>query len=99
MRACDVMITYSQRLFGIFGGLQVKHSFRAAAVLNSEGKLLVHNASGEFPADWVRESTQAGGSSSADVRTAKASEPELLAWAAPEAAITGKRPAAKRASR
>jgi hypothetical protein len=80
-------------------GLRKAGDFRAAAVLNSEGRLLVHNAGGEFPADWVRESAQAGGLSSAEVRNGKASKADLLAWAVPAAAAAGKHPAAKRASR
>jgi dienelactone hydrolase len=64
-------------------GLRKAGDFRAASVLDTQDKLLVHNAGPEFPADWVRQSAQAGGSA-ADVRNARASEAELLAWLAPE---------------
>lgn len=66
-------------------GLRKAGGFRAAGVLDTQDKLLVYNAGPEFPADWVRQSAQAGGSA-ADVRNARASEAELLAWLAPEPA-------------
>jgi dienelactone hydrolase len=77
-------------------GLRKAGDFRAAAVLNSEGRLLVHNAGGEFPADWIRESAQAGGLSSTEVRNGKASEADVLAWAVPAAAAAGKPSGARR---
>ncbi len=60
-------------------GLRKAGDFRAAVVLDSQGRLLLHNAGGEFPVDWLKAS-----SPSADVRTGRASETELLAWVAPE---------------
>jgi hypothetical protein len=68
-------------------GLRKAGDFRAAAALNTEGKLLLHNVSPDFPADWVKESAQADGSTGADVRTARATEGELLRWVTPEAAL------------
>ena len=77
-------------------GLRKAGDFRAAAVLNSEGRLLVHNAGAEFPTDWVKESARAGGLSSTEVRDGKASEADVLAWAIPAPAAAGKHSAARR---
>jgi dienelactone hydrolase len=79
-------------------GLRKAGDFKAAAVVDTAGRLLLHNGGAGFPAEWVTESAQAG-SSTAEVRAAKASEAELLAWVAPETAPAGKRPAPKRGSR
>jgi hypothetical protein len=62
-------------------GLRKSGDFRAAAALNARGKVMVHNAGPEFPADWVRSSAQAAGSTP-DVRTSRASESEILTWLA-----------------
>ena len=87
---------YIDRFF--IPGLRKAGDFKAAAALDTEGKLLLHNFGAGFPAEWVTESAQAG-SSTADVRAAKASEAELLAWVAPETGPAGKRPAPKQGSR
>ena len=63
-------------------GLRKAGDFRAAAVVNTEGKLFLHNTGTEFPAVWVKDSAQAEGSI-AEVREGKASESELLAWIMP----------------
>jgi dienelactone hydrolase len=63
-------------------GLRKAGDFRAAAVLATQDKLFVHNAGPEFPADWVQQSAKAG-DSAATIRTARATEAELLAWLAP----------------
>ena len=70
---------YLQRFF--IPGLRKAGDFRAASVLNSRGRLLVHNTGPEFPADWLNESVKASGVS-ADVRTSKASEQEIAGWIA-----------------
>jgi hypothetical protein len=72
-------------------GLRKAGDFRAAAVLSSGSKLLLHNAAPEFPSDWVRDSSRASGSA-AEVRAAPASETELLSWLASEG-LTAKAPA------
>jgi hypothetical protein len=64
-------------------GLRRAGDFRAAATLNAQGKVLVHNASTEFPAEWAQSSAQAAGSK-ADIRAGRASESEILAWLASE---------------
>jgi dienelactone hydrolase len=62
-------------------GLRKAGDFRAAAVLDTRSKLLLHNAATEFPVDWVRDSAKAGGTS-ADVRSKPVTDAELLAWLA-----------------
>jgi hypothetical protein len=77
-------------------GLRKAGGFRAAAVVDTEGRLFLHDAGPGFPADWVNGSAQAGGAAAVEVRTAKANEAELLAWAAPQPSGGGKRPAGTR---
>lgn len=77
-------------------GLRKAGDFRAAAVVDTQGRLLLHGVGGVFPADWVKDSAQAGGTT-ADVRDGKASEADLLAWVAPGPA--GRAIAAKRGKR
>ena len=79
-------------------GLRKAGDFRAAAVVDTEGRLLLHDVSADFPTDWVKQSAQAGGSA-AELRNAKVSEAELLAWVVPAAEGSAPRPAAKRGSR
>ena len=63
-------------------GLRKAGGFLAAAVLDTQARLFLHNVGPEFPTDWFRQSAKAGGST-ADIRTAPATEPELLDWLAP----------------
>jgi hypothetical protein len=63
-------------------GVRRAGDFRAAAVLATQGKLLIHNAGGSFPADWVRDSARIGGFP-AEVRAGKMPDSELVSWAAP----------------
>lgn len=63
-------------------GLRKAGDFRAAAVLDTAGRLLVYNTATEFPADWVRDSAKAGGTK-AEVHSSQVSDSELLAWLAP----------------
>jgi hypothetical protein len=72
-------------------GLRKAGDFRAAAVLDTQDKLFLHNAGPDFPVDWVKQSAQAA-ESKAEVRTAASSDDELLTWIAPE-------PAGKRGTR
>ncbi len=58
-------------------GLRKAGDFRAAAVLDSQDRLFLHNAGSAFPSEWVRQSA------SAHVQTARAGEEELLNWLAP----------------
>ncbi|MCU1259886.1 MAG: hypothetical protein JWO80_2771, partial [Bryobacterales bacterium] len=63
-------------------GVRRAGDFRAAAVLATQGKLLIQNAGDSFPADWVRDSARIGGFP-AEVRTGKMSDSELVSWVAP----------------
>jgi dienelactone hydrolase len=63
-------------------GLRKAGDFLAAAVLDTQDRLFLHNAGPEFPTEWVRRSAKAAGST-AEVRTARASETELLDWLVP----------------
>ena len=63
-------------------GVRRAGDFRAAAVLATQGKLLIHDAGESFPADWVRDSARIGGFP-AEVRAGKMSDSELVSWAAP----------------
>ncbi len=76
-------------------GLRKAGDFKAAAVVDTESRLLVYNTGAGFPADWVKESAKAGGSM-AEVRAAKASEGEILVWVAPETAPSARRTSSKR---
>ena len=70
---------YVSRFF--IPGLRKAGDFRAAATLNARGKVLLHNASSEFPAEWAKNCTRLAGSM-LDVRTSPASHSEILAWLA-----------------
>jgi hypothetical protein len=63
-------------------GIRRAGDFKAAAVLASQGKVLIHNASALFPADWVKDSADVGGHP-AEVRTGKVSDSELITWVVP----------------
>ncbi len=60
-------------------GIRKAGDFRAAAVLDTQDRLLVHNAGPDFPSGWVREGARAAGSP-AEVRSARVTDAELLAW-------------------
>jgi dienelactone hydrolase len=63
-------------------GLRKAGDFRAAAVMNSQGRSLVFNAGPQFPADWARQAAQAAGTQF-EMRTGVVGEADLLAWLAP----------------
>ena len=63
-------------------GLRKAGDFRAAAVLATEDKLLLHNVGTEFPTDWVTRSSKIA-NTKATVRAARVSDAELTAWVAP----------------
>jgi hypothetical protein len=50
--------------------------FRAAALLNARGKILLHNVSPEFPADWLEKGSE--------IRRSRMSDDDLVAWLTPE---------------
>ncbi len=70
---------YVSRFF--IPGLRKAGDFRAAATLNARGKVLLHNASSEFPAEWAKNCARLAGST-LDIRTSPASQSEILAWLA-----------------
>jgi dienelactone hydrolase len=63
-------------------GLRKAGDFRAAAVLDTQDRLFLHNTGQDFPADWVKQSAQAA-HSQAEVRTVAARDEDLLKWIAP----------------
>jgi hypothetical protein len=63
-------------------GVRKAGDFRAASVLVTQGKLLIHNLSDSFPADWVRDSA-ANGAFPAELRAGKISDSELVSWLIP----------------
>ncbi len=62
-------------------GLRKAGDFKAAAVLDTQDKLLLHNVGSEFPAAWVTRSSQLG-KTPAIIRTGLVSDAELASWAA-----------------
>src|SRR5439155_947388 len=75
----DTDQAYLDRFF--VPGLRKAGDFRAAAVLDTQDRLFLHNVGREFPADWVKQSAQAA-HAKAEVRTTTASDEELLKWIA-----------------
>ena len=75
--AADTDSEYLSRFF--VPGLRKAGDFRAAAVMNSQGRTLVYNAGPQYPADWARQASKAAGSA-LDVRTGSVDVPDLVAW-------------------
>ena len=75
----DTDKAYLDRFF--VPGLRKAGDFRAAAVLDTQDGLFLHNVGREFPVDWVKQSAQAA-HAKAEVRTTTASDEELLKWIA-----------------
>lgn len=67
-------------------GLRKAGDFRAASVLNTQGRALVYNAGPQFPSQWARGAAKAAGSE-LDLRAGPVVDSELAAWlaAAPRA--------------
>ena len=62
-------------------GLRRAGDFKAAAVLDTQNRLLLYNVGREFPADWITRSARIAGTETM-IRAAQASEAELTAWVA-----------------
>ena len=77
--AADTDAEYVSKFF--IPGLRKAGDFRAAAVLNAQGRSLVSNAGPQFPADWAREAAKAAGSE-LDLRTTSVDVPDLVTWLA-----------------
>ena len=75
--AADTDSEYLSRFF--IPGLRKAGDFRAAAVMNSQGRALVYNAGAQFPTDWARQAANAAGSE-LDLRPGPVAEPDLVAW-------------------
>jgi hypothetical protein len=60
-------------------GIRKAGDFRAAAVLDTQDRLLVYNTSPEFPAEWVRQCARAAGAV-ADIRSDRVTDSELVNW-------------------
>jgi dienelactone hydrolase len=76
----DTDAEYIDRFF--IPGLRKAGDFRAAAVLNSRGKVLLYNISPEFPTDWVQNDTE--------VHQNRLPEADLVAWIASETPSTSR---------
>jgi dienelactone hydrolase len=77
--AADTDTAYVDKLF--IPGLRKAGDFRAASVMNTQGRMLVYNAGPQFPSDWARQAATAGGSE-LDVRTAALTTQDILTWLA-----------------
>ncbi len=75
--AADTDSEYLSRFF--IPGLRKAGDFRAAAVMNSQGRALVYNAGPQFPTDWARQAASAAGNE-LDLRPGPVAEPDLVAW-------------------
>jgi hypothetical protein len=73
----DTDSAYVEKFF--IPGVRKAGDFRAAAVMNSQGRALVYNAGPQFPIDWARQAANAAGNT-LDVRTGSVDQAELVAW-------------------
>jgi hypothetical protein len=53
--------------------------FRAAAVLNAQGRSLIYNAGLQFPTEWARQASKVAGSE-LDLRTGSVADADLVTW-------------------
>jgi hypothetical protein len=81
----DIDGEFVQKFF--IPGIRRAGDFKAAAVLASQAKLLIHNAPASFSADWVKDSAAIGGLP-AEVRAGKISDSELISWVVPATSST-----------
>jgi dienelactone hydrolase len=79
---------YLQKFF--VPGLRKAGDFRAAAVLDAEGSVLLYNAAPDFPAEWLKHTAEMSGTR-AEVRHSGVTDSELLRWITGGAANTRKR--------
>jgi dienelactone hydrolase len=77
--AADTDSEYISNFF--IPGLRKAGDFRAAAVLNSHGRMFLYNVGPQFPSDWARDAAKTAGRP-AEIRPGAASEAELAAWLA-----------------
>jgi len=60
-------------------GLRKAGDFRAAAVMNTQGRALVYNTGSQFPAEWARVAAKSAGSE-LDLRPGPVADADLVAW-------------------
>ena len=77
--AADDDAAYETKFF--IPGLRKAGDFRAASVLNTQGRALVYNAGPQFPSQWARSAAKAAGSE-LDLRAGPVVESELASWLA-----------------
>jgi hypothetical protein len=75
--AADTDSEYVSRFF--IPGLRKAGDFRAAAIMNSQGRALIYNAGPQFPTEWARQAASAAGTELA-LRPAPVGEQDLVAW-------------------
>jgi dienelactone hydrolase len=75
--AADTDTEYINKFF--VPGLRKAGDFRAAAVLNAQGRSLVYNAGSQFPSDWARQAAKAAGSE-LDLRAGVVADQDLVTW-------------------
>ena len=75
--AADTDSEYLNRFF--VPGLRKAGDFRAAAVMNSQGRALIYNAGPQFPTAWARQAWVAAGSE-LDLRSGTVAESDIVAW-------------------
>jgi dienelactone hydrolase len=60
-------------------GVRKAGDFRAAAVLNAQGRSLIYNTSQQFPADWARQAAKVAGNE-LDLRPGPVADADLVSW-------------------
>jgi hypothetical protein len=75
--AADTDGEYLSRFF--IPGLRKAGDFRAAAVVNAQGRALIYNVGPQFPSDWARQAAAAA-ASQLDLRSGAAADADLVAW-------------------
>jgi hypothetical protein len=75
--AADTDEEYLSRFF--IPGLRKAGDFRAAAVVNAQGRALIYNAHAQFPNEWARQAAAAA-ASQLDVRSGAVTDADLIAW-------------------
>ncbi len=75
--AADTDAEYVNKLY--IPGVRKAGDFNAAAVMNTQGRLLVYNASAQFPAEWTRQAAAAA-HSEFDLRPGSVDTTALVAW-------------------
>jgi dienelactone hydrolase len=75
--AADTDAEYLNRFF--IPGLRKAGDFRAAAVVNAQGRALIYNAGLQFPSDWARQAAAAA-KSQLDLRAGAVADADLIGW-------------------